>query len=68
MAIVSDKTSKVTLKVDLTSETTKNITLNYINPLCADSVVGSNMIALAGLQSHSLNTLTREQKYAVTED
>lgn len=68
MATQNDKTTKATLQVDLTVDTTQNIILNNVNPTITDVVFGQVMVSVAGVQSHSLNTLKREDKYYLTAE
>jgi hypothetical protein len=61
----TELTSKAKLTVQLIGDTTQSNNFNNINPQVADSVLASGMNTIGALQSHTVLSLSRTDKYRV---
>lgn len=64
----TDKTTKMTLKMEVSADTFKNRIFNHVNPAAVDTKVYEHGTALAGLSSDTLYNVIRTDVGTLVND
>lgn len=63
----TDKSSQISINVEVATDTYKDRTFKYINPELTDEKAYSVTMLFAGLQAHYVNKIKRRNEYTIVE-
>jgi len=67
-AVRTNKSRKGILRVEVATDTYKNVSNNYFNPGLTDTLMYSSLSALGGLQSHTVTAYRVQDNYSLEEE